>query len=102
MTRRYRSCDRKRAVVVWCEPVIAQRLEKMDATEQEPPRMISFAIAEVDDGLTIVQVPPGQGAEDAAIKEGGVLVDPGPYETYEQANDALEALEREDDQRPPQ
>lgn len=64
--------------------------------------MVTFAIAEVDDGLTIVQVPPGQGAEDAAIKEGGVLVDPGPYQTYEDANDALEALERENEQLPPQ
>ena len=55
--------------------------------------MISFAIAEIDDGLTIIEVAPGQSPEDAALSEGGELVDPGPYNTYEEATDALDQLE---------
>jgi hypothetical protein len=58
-----------------------------------------FAIIEVDDGLTIVQVMLGQSPEDAALAEGGVLVDPGPYDSFEEANDALDLLEVEDEDR---
>ncbi|MGV3484399.1 MAG: hypothetical protein ACO1RT_08275 [Planctomycetaceae bacterium] len=59
--------------------------------------MVSFAVIEVDDGLTIVQVMPGQTAVDAAVKEGGILVDPGPYTTYEEASSALDRLEQGED-----
>lgn len=55
--------------------------------------MISFAIIEIADGLTIIEVLPGQAPEDAAVAEGGVLVDPGPYYNYEHASDALDQLE---------
>jgi hypothetical protein len=55
--------------------------------------MPSFAIIEVDDGFEVIEVLPGQSAEDAAAAEGGVLVDPGPYSSYENANDALDQLE---------
>jgi hypothetical protein len=48
---------------------------------------------------TIVQVAAGQSPEDAALSEGGTLVDPGPYDSYEEANDALDQFEElEDDQ----
>ena len=59
--------------------------------------MISFAIVELDDGLTVATVQPGQSPEDAAVASHGVLVDPGPYATYEDACDALTELESEDD-----
>ena len=59
-----------------------------------------FAIIEVEDGLTIVQVAPGQSPEDAALAEGGVLVDPGPYDSYEEASEARDQLEVEDEDRP--
>ncbi len=55
--------------------------------------MISFAVIEVEDGLTIIEVAPGQSPTDAAAAEGGVLVDPGPYESYEDAMEALDGLE---------
>ena len=32
-------------------------------------------------------------AEEAAIREGGALVDPGPYSSYEEAYEALDRLE---------
>jgi len=60
--------------------------------------MNSFAIMEIADGLTIVEVMPGQSAEDAALAGGGVLVDPGPYDSYEEATDALDQLEEGDEE----
>jgi hypothetical protein len=59
--------------------------------------MAHFAIIEVDDGLTIVEVAPGQKPEDAAVQQGGTLVDPGPFPSYEEANDALIDLQAEDE-----
>ena len=58
-----------------------------------------FAIIEVEDGLTVIQVEPGQSPADAALAEGGVLMDPGPYDSYEEATDALDQLEVEDEER---
>lgn len=55
--------------------------------------MVSFAIVELDDGLTIATIQPGQSPEDAAAASHGILVDPGPYATYEEACDALSELE---------
>ncbi len=60
--------------------------------------MISFTVIEVEDGLTIVEIQPGQTAEDAAANEGGTLVDPGPYHSYEDASDALDQLEMESEE----
>lgn len=60
--------------------------------------MVSFAVIEVDDGLTIIEVLPGQSAEEAAASQQGVLVDPGPYRSYEEANDALAELQAEDEE----
>ncbi len=60
--------------------------------------MVSFAVIEIDDGLTIVEVMPGQSPEDAALCEGGVLIDPGPYHSYEAASDAMDQWELENEQ----
>jgi hypothetical protein len=59
--------------------------------------MLSFAIIEVEDGLTIVEVQPDQNPEDVAIQHGGTLIDAGPYTTYEEANDALLDLQSDDE-----
>jgi hypothetical protein len=61
--------------------------------------MVSFAIIEVADGLTIVELHHGEPAEEAAAREKGVLVDPGPFPTYEDACDALTDLEAEEEDR---
>jgi hypothetical protein len=58
-------------------------------------QMHNFAIIELEDGLTIVEVKSHQTPEDAALKEGGTLVDPGPYTSYDDAVDALAELEEE-------
>ena len=60
--------------------------------------MVYFAIIEVDDGFTIIEVKDEQPAEEIALREGGILVDPGPYSSYEEACDALDQLEVEDDE----
>jgi hypothetical protein len=59
--------------------------------------MSDFAIIEVDDGLTIVELSPGQSPEGVAASQGGVLIDPGPYSSYDEAQDALIALDLDDD-----
>ncbi len=61
--------------------------------------MTSYSIIEIDDGFEIIEVLAGQSAEDAAIAAGGVLVDPGPYDHYDDAIDALSQLEIMDDER---
>jgi len=60
--------------------------------------MVDFAIIELADGLTVVELQPGQKPEDAAASQAGVLVDPGPYSSYEEANDALIILQSEDEE----
>ena len=60
--------------------------------------MVEFAIIELADGLTVVELEPGQKPKDAAATQGGVLVDPGPYASYEEANDALIELQADDEE----
>ncbi len=59
--------------------------------------MVSFAIVELDDGLTVVPVQADQTPEDAATANAGILVDEGPYATYEDACEALYALDAADE-----
>ena len=60
--------------------------------------MVGFAIIELEDGLTVVELQRGQSPEDAAASRGGALVDPGPYPSYEEACDALIDLQYEDEE----
>jgi hypothetical protein len=60
--------------------------------------MADFAIIELEDGLTVVELDDGQSPEDAAVSQGGTLVDPGPYPSYEEACDALVDLQYEDEE----
>ncbi len=55
-----------------------------------------YMIIEVEDGLTIVSRSPATDPDAIATSHGGVVADPGPYETYEEANDALLSLEGEE------
>lgn len=56
---------------------------------------MTYCIVETDDGWTIADFAPGSSAKEAAARVGGVLIDPGPYKSYEEAADALVALKRE-------
>jgi hypothetical protein len=59
--------------------------------------MTQYAIIETDDGMTIALVAPGTTAEDAAVSQGGRVIDPGPYNSYEDAYDSMLALPDEDE-----
>ncbi len=54
--------------------------------------MPTFVIIEVENGLTVVELLAGESPEEAAVRHGGLLVDAGPYHSYEDANEALLAL----------
>jgi hypothetical protein len=60
--------------------------------------MVEFAIIEVDDGLTIVELQAGELVEEAAVRNGGTLVALEPYPSYEEALDALADFEEETDE----
>jgi hypothetical protein len=60
--------------------------------------MTRYAIIETDEGMTVTELPPGAMAEDTATEHGGVVVDPGPYATFEDAYDAMLALQDPDDE----
>jgi hypothetical protein len=55
--------------------------------------MTEFIIIELADGLSAVELAPGLKAEEAAVAEGGVLVDEGPFATQEEATDVIDQLE---------
>lgn len=57
-----------------------------------------FVIAEIENGLTVVEIHGGETPEDAAVRNHGVLVDPGPYPTYEEAYDALMEIDADDEE----
>lgn len=63
--------------------------------------MPRFAIIEIDSGLTVVQLPKDRSAEDEAVRRGGVVIDPGPYDSYEEAIDAMQSLKLDDEPEEP-
>jgi hypothetical protein len=60
--------------------------------------MSEFIILETENGLTVATKEAGESAEDSALRHNGVVVDAGPFKTYDDAQDALLLLiEPEDD-----
>ena len=57
--------------------------------------MQSFVVVETDDGLTVAEVDERSTPEAEAERFGGVLVDPTPYATFEDAYDALLIIDAE-------
>lgn len=51
--------------------------------------MLRYAIIEKDEGLIVVEVPADGNPEDAAASQGALLVDPGPFDSYQDAYDAM-------------
>jgi hypothetical protein len=60
--------------------------------------MTAYIIIELADGLVPVEVPAGRTAEDVAVAEGGTLVDEGPFDSLEAAEDAIESIEAEEEE----
>ena len=57
----------------------------------------SYAVIETDAGLRVVELQSAGRPEVAAEKHGGVVVDPGPYKSFDDAYDAMLALQDDDD-----
>jgi hypothetical protein len=60
--------------------------------------MAQFAIIEVDSGLTVVEFGPNASPDEEAMRHGGLLVDPGPFPTYDEACDAMLSLQEEEEE----
>ena len=61
--------------------------------------MPRYEIIETDAGFTVVEVKPGAQPEETAARYHGVMVDPGPYKTYDDAYDAILALQGEEEEQ---
>jgi len=57
--------------------------------------MRRYIVIETEAGLMVADQSPGVPAEQVAARYGGLVVDPGPYTTYQDAYDALLAIQRE-------
>jgi hypothetical protein len=60
--------------------------------------MHQFEIIETDQGATVAEITPDLTPEETASRRGAVVIDPGPYGTYEEAYDALMALKLDDEE----
>ena len=61
--------------------------------------MTQFILMELDDGITILNIPDGDDPIVAAEAQGGQLVAPEPFPTYDAALDALLELQGDEDDR---
>lgn len=59
--------------------------------------MVYFAIIETEDGMMVVECPVGSDLAVVAEANKGVVIDPGPFDSYEHAYDALLNLAAEED-----
>ena len=60
--------------------------------------MTLYCIIEDEKGWKVVEHTDGQTAEETAHRVGGQLVDSGPYHSWEEATEAMEALQFELDE----
>jgi hypothetical protein len=60
--------------------------------------MLRYELIETNDGLTVIEIPTGATAEEAARQQAGLVVDPGPFASYEDAYEALMALKLDEDE----
>jgi hypothetical protein len=60
--------------------------------------MLRYELVETNEGMSVVEIPAGFSAEEAALQQGGSIVDPGPFTNYEDAYEALMALKLDDEE----
>ncbi len=58
--------------------------------------MPRYTIIETDDGLTVAEMRPGATPEETALRHGGFVVEPGPFPSFDEAYDAIVALQLEE------
>ena len=56
---------------------------------------MQYFIVETDDGWAIAMLPTDRSAAEVAAESGAAVIDPGPYNSYEEASDALISLQDE-------
>lgn len=56
---------------------------------------MQYCILETEEGWTITEVPANLTAAEVAAESGETVIDPGPYDSYEDASDALVSLQDE-------
>ena len=56
---------------------------------------MQYCIIETEDGWVITEVPANLTAAEVAAESGAAVIDPGPYDSYEEASDALVSLQGE-------
>ncbi len=61
--------------------------------------MNHFIVIETDAGLQVASVQSNEPPADAAARHGGVIVDAGPFHTYEDAYDAMLLVPEDEKQR---
>lgn len=60
--------------------------------------MVFYQIIETDEGLAVSPTQLRVAPEEVAAAQGGVLIDPGPYRCFEDAYDAMLALQEEEEE----
>ena len=60
--------------------------------------MLRYELIETSEGLTVIEIPAGATAEEAARQQDGLVADPGPFTSYEEAYEALMAMKLDDDE----
>lgn len=58
--------------------------------------MLQYAIIETEDGLAVTQLRSTKPLDDLAAEHGAIVVDPGPYGSFDEAYDAMIAIEEEE------
>jgi hypothetical protein len=61
--------------------------------------MNSYIVIETESGLTVAEVPADKTAEQVATASAGVIVDPGPYKSFDDAHDAMQMLPSDEKER---
>jgi hypothetical protein len=60
--------------------------------------MLQYELIETNEGLTVIEIPAGATAEEAARQQDGLVVDPGPFTSYEDAYEALMDLKLDNEE----
>jgi hypothetical protein len=60
--------------------------------------MLRYELVETEAGLSVIEIPDGYTAEQAARQQDSLVVDPGPFTSYEEAYEALMALKLDEDE----
>lgn len=63
--------------------------------------MSDYIVIENDQGLRVAEVENGKTSEQVAVENRGVIIDSGPYHTFDQAYDAMMQVPPADKDRAP-